>query len=304
MTAVAGPRTPDAAETVDLAALGRPISGPGALTRDWRRFWHLTFNLAKTSWKMRFFGSALGYLWQLLRPLLLFGVLYIFFTDVAKINRGEHGPSGAFYGSQLLAAIVLFTFIQEATMGSVRAVVDNEALVRKIEFPRLAIPLSTVLVALFNLTLNMVVVLIFATIQGVRPMLSWIEIPIVIAITAVLATGISLLLSSAFVYFRDIQPIWEVALQVLFYASGVMIPAAVVAQHFGAHSTTMKLYMSNPVSALLEQLKHSAINNAVWGPAGYGGYKWVAVPMAIIFGLLIVGFWVFNRTAPYVAENI
>ena len=72
-------------------SLGRPIHGPGALTGDWRRFWHLTFNIAVMQWKVRFYGSALGYLWQLVRPLLLFLVLYVFFTQIAHVGTGR-GP--------------------------------------------------------------------------------------------------------------------------------------------------------------------------------------------------------------------
>src|SRR6202042_2709433 len=106
-------------------ALGRPIKGPKALPDDWKRFWHLTYNIAVMQWKVRFFGSALGYLWQLVRPLLLFAVLYVFFTVVAGVGKGL-GPSAEFYGTQLLASIVLFTFFSEATMGAVRSVVDNE----------------------------------------------------------------------------------------------------------------------------------------------------------------------------------
>src|SRR5579859_4077099 len=95
-------------------ALGRPISGPRALTDDWSRFWHLTYNVARNEFKLRFFGSALGYLWQLVRPLLLFTVLFVFFTKVAHVNQ-EKGPGAHFYGAQLLASIVLFTFFAEAT---------------------------------------------------------------------------------------------------------------------------------------------------------------------------------------------
>ncbi|HEY6526057.1 MAG TPA: hypothetical protein VIY10_19895, partial [Solirubrobacteraceae bacterium] len=88
MTVEAPPTTdrPTNDTEVPYEALGRPISGPGALSGDWRRFWHLTFNIALTDWKLRFFGSALGYLWQLVRPLLLFLVLYVFFTKVAKVG--------------------------------------------------------------------------------------------------------------------------------------------------------------------------------------------------------------------------
>ena len=101
----------------------RHMHGPSALGGDLRRFWALTFTLARTEFKLRFFGSALGYVWTLVRPLLFFGVLWLFFTKVAHVNN-KKGPAEDFYGAQLLASIVLFTFFSEATSGSVRSVVD------------------------------------------------------------------------------------------------------------------------------------------------------------------------------------
>ena len=110
-------------------------------------------------WKLRFFGSALGYLWQLIRPLLLFVVLYVFFTQIAHVGKGRgRAELPTTTARSCSASIVLFTFFAEATVGAVRSVVDNETLVRKIQFPRMVIPLSIVLLALFNLCLNLVVV--------------------------------------------------------------------------------------------------------------------------------------------------
>src|SRR5207244_9569052 len=148
----------------------------------------------RNEFKLRFFGSVLGYVWQLMRPLLLFGVLYVFFTKVALVNK-QHGPGQEHYGTQLLGSIVLFTFFAEATNGAVRSVVDRENLVRKIHFPRLVIPLSVVLLASFNLGLNLIVVMIFALGSGVRPMLSWLELPLIVAMIAICAAGVAMLLS-------------------------------------------------------------------------------------------------------------
>ena len=179
-------------------------------------------------WKLRFFGSALGYFWQLVRPLLLFLVLYVFFTKVAKVGAGQ-GPSYDFYGAQLLASIVLFTFFAESTTGAVRSVVDNEALVRKIQFPRMVIPLSIVLLAFFNLGLNLIVVMIFALVGGRHSRCfsgsRWFPSS---RCWSSCAPGIAMLLSALFVYFRDIQPIWDVLSQVIFYASPIIIPIAAV----------------------------------------------------------------------------
>ncbi|MGO9752693.1 MAG: ABC transporter permease [Solirubrobacteraceae bacterium] len=293
-------------DVFDVGALGPPIKGPQALSGDWRRFWHLTFNIAKTQWKMRFFGSVLGYFWQLIRPLLLFGVLYVFFTKVAHVGQGVGtgpGQPDHFYGAQLLGSIVLFTFLAEGTSGAVRCVVDNEVLVRKIQFPRMVIPLSVVLLALFNVSLNMIVVFVFALIEGVRPMLSWVELPLIVAMIGVLAAGLAMLLSTAFVYFRDVQPIWEVAMQILFYASPVIIPMVTVANHLSP--LMLHLYMLNPLAVAIQQFKHAVINHGAYGAAAYaGGYAWVAIPVVLVLVIFALGFWVFNRAAPQVAENL
>ncbi len=144
---------------------GGRSSGPRALTDDWRRFWHLTYNIAVTEWKLRFFGSALGYVWQLMRPLLLFGVLYIFFTSRAR-SASATGPGGELLRRPAAGLDRAVHLLRRGDDGAVRSVVDSETLVRKIQFPRLVIPLSVVLLALFNLSLNLVVVLIFALIAG------------------------------------------------------------------------------------------------------------------------------------------
>jgi ABC-2 type transport system permease protein len=293
-------------ESLPIEALGRPISGPEALTSDWGRFWHLTFNIARTQWKLRFFGSVLGYFWQLVRPLLMFGVLWVFFTKIGHIGQGRNAAPGKpehFYGGQLLGSIVLFTFFAEATGGAVRSVVDNEAVVRKIQFPRMVIPLSVVLGALFNLGLNLVVVFIFAIASGVRPMVSWLELPLLIVLITILATGLAMLLSSLYVYFRDIAPIWEVISQVLFYASPVIIPLSSVQARLSP--TLVHLYMLNPLATVFQQFRHAVINHAAPGASvALGSAVGLLEPVAIVFAVFALGFIVFNRTAPYVAENL
>lgn len=289
-------------ESIPYESLGPPIRGPRALTPNWKRFWHLTFNIARTQWKMRFFGSALGYLWQLVRPLLLFGVLYVFFTVIAHVGHGA-GPGYRFYGAQLLGSIVLFTFFAEATSGAVRCVVDQEALVRKIQFPRMVIPLSVVLLTMFNLGLNLIVVLAFSLIEGVRPMLTWFELPLILAVLVVFSTGLAMLLSSLFVYFRDMQPIWEVTCQVLFYASPTIVPIETVQQKLSP--TLVHLYMLSPLATVFQQFRHAMINPATPGAnAVLGGNFRVLAPILISVFVFVLGFVVFNRTAPNVAESL
>jgi len=288
--------------------LGQPIRGPRALDDSWSRFWHLAYNIARSEFKLKFFGSALGYVWQVMRPLLLFGVLYVFFVVILNVNKAE-GAAGKFYGVQLLGSIVLFTFFSEGASGSVRSVVDRETLVRKIQFPRLAIPISVVLLAAFNLGLNLLVVMAFALISGVRPMLSWLELPLILAMLVVLTTGVAMLLSALFVRFRDIQPIWDVFSQILFYASPVIIPVEAVRKELLSHGSLghalYHVYTLNPLVAIFQQFRHAMVNHATLS-AGQVMGSWAALlePLGIVAATFVLGFWYFNREAPHIAEDL
>ena len=294
-------------EPLPHESLGQPIRGPRALTSDWRRFWHLTYNIARNEFKLKFFGSALGSVWQVMRPMLLFGVLYVFFVVISKVGGGNK-PGEAFYGVQLLGSIVLFGFFGEATGGAVRSVVDRENLVRKIQFPRLVIPLSITLLGLFNLAMNLVVVLIFALISGITPMLSWLELPLILTMLILFSTGIAMWLSAMFVKFRDIQPIWEVVTQILFYASPVIIPVESVRDklaHGQVDQILWHIYLLNPLVAIFQQFRHAMVNHAALSAGQLlGGWIYLLEPLGIVALTFALGFWVFNRQAPSVAENL
>ncbi len=299
------------------ALVGTPIRGPRALTDDWSRFWHLTYNIARNEFKLKFFGSALGYAWQVMRPLLLFGVLYVFFVVIGHVGKGGK-PGELDYGPQLLGSIVLFTFFTEATTGSVRSVVDRENLVRKIQFPRLVIPLSVTLLASFNLMLNLLVLLVFLLIAGVHPMLSWLQLPLILIVLAVFAAGMAMLLSALFVRFRDIQPIWEVFSQVLFYASPVIIPVEQVRERLvnepphvpplrnpPDHQLLWHIYTLNPLVPIFQQFRHAIVNHASLSAVDVLG-SWAALlaPLGIVAAVFALGFWVFNSAAPHIAEDL
>jgi ABC-2 type transport system permease protein len=281
--------------TVHAVPRGRHVKGPSAFGSDPRRFFHLTWTLAITDFKLRFFGSVLGYLWQLMRPLLLFGVLYVVFTEFVRLGNGV-----PHYPVVLLTSIVLFTFFVEATAGAVTSVLDRENLVRKIEFPRMVIPLTVVVNAYLNLALNFLAVLVFMLASGVEPRLSWIELPFLIAILGVFATGIAMLLSALYVRFRDVKPIWEVLSQMIFYASPVLYPIETIPNEKVQH-----LLMCNPLAAILEQVRHAVIDPGAPSAAeAIGGAERLLIPASIVVGLFVLGLWVFNREAPRIAEEL
>jgi ABC-2 type transport system permease protein len=282
--------------TVEAGRLGRPIRGPTALGSDPSRLLQLSVTLATLEFKLRFFGSVLGYFWQLMRPLMLFGILYVVFTQFVRLGEGV-----AYYPAILLTGVVLYTFFADATSGSVTAVLDRENLVRKIEFPRLVVPLSVILLAYFNLALNLLAVLVFVLATGVEPRLEWFALPLMLFPLGAFAGGIAMLLSALYVRFRDLKPIWEVIVQIAFYASPIlyvidMLPT-VTLQHL--------VVWFNPLATILVQARHSLIDENApnsWDVAG--GFQYLLIPGTIVVVLLALGFWVFNREAPRIAEEL
>ena len=176
---------------------------------------------------------------------------------------------------------------------------------RKIQFPRLVIPVSVVLLAMFNLGLNLIVVLVFALLSGVRPMLSWLELPLIVIMLAALATGVAMLLSALFVRFRDIQPIWDVVSQILFYASPVIISIETVREKLLHHQFLMHLYTLNPLVAVFQQFRHAMIFHGTLS-AGQAMGSWLQLlePLALAAIIFVLGFWVFNREASHIAEDL
>lgn len=285
------------------------VYGPSALGGDVRRFVELTLTMARTDFKLRYFGSALGYLWSLMRPLMLFGVMYLVFTNVFRLGKGiPHYPV------YLLAGIVLWTYFIEATAGSVQCLLARESMLRKVRFPRMVIPLSVSLTALFNLAMNFIAVIVFAAANGVYPTLSWLELIPIVGAYVVLATGVGMLLSALFVQYRDIQPIWDVLSQLLFYLSPIIYIVAYL-RALGYE----KYALLSPIAVLNTQMGHAVIGHvpltgtsaASYGPEAFpsaataaGGYAHLLPAIAILLGLFALGWWVFIREAPRVAEHL
>jgi len=284
---------------IDFSRLGPPVKGPSAIGSDTGRLWRLTWTLAATDFRLRFFGSALGYLWQLMQPLLLFGVLYTVFSVMLDFSGPEK-----FYPVALLAGVVMFNFVSEATSGSVRAIVNRESLVRKIEFPRLAVPLSTVLTAIMNYGLNLVPVFVFLVASGGSPRWSWFELPVLITILVVWLLGLSMLLSAAFVRYRDIEPIWTVVLQILFYATPIFYSLSTVEDKTG-EAWIGHLIMCSPFAAVLQQFRHAVVDPSHLSAAdAAGGAAMLLIPLAIVALTFSLGLYVFVRMAPLVAEEL
>lgn len=282
-------------EVPEARPLGTPIKGPAAIGVDLHRFLNLTRTLAFTEFKLRFFGSALGYLWQLMRPLLLFGVLYVVFTHVLRFESAAE-----FYPVALLSGIVMFVFLSESTGSAVTSLVDRENLVRKVQFPRLVVPLSVVLTALMNLALNLVVVIVFLLASGGSMRWGWLEIPFLMLALALFAASLSTLLSALYVRYRDVKPVWEVTLQMLFYGTPIFYTLDVI-----DNETLERLLLINPLAAVIQQFRHAVIDPShPSAAAAAGGWTFLLIPAGILLALAVFGYRYFDREAPRIAEDL
>jgi ABC-2 type transport system permease protein len=282
---------------VSTEAIGvelREVRGPSALGGGWRRFFELLYLISVTEFKKTYFGTALGYVWSLVRPLILFAVLLFVFTQIFRIGSQVND-----YPVLLLFNIVLFGFFQEATNTAVNSVVAQEGIVRKTQFPRLVIPMATVLTSLFNLGVNLVAVLIFMLAFGVSPVWTWLFFPVVVGILFVLTAATSMLLSSLYVRYRDVAIIWSVAAAALFYGTPVLYPFEIVPEQF------RDILAINPLTPVFAQAREWIIDPTAPGAvATVGGWGHLIPPVVIAVAICVLAVWVFNREAPRVAEEL
>jgi ABC-type polysaccharide/polyol phosphate transport system ATPase subunit/ABC-type polysaccharide/polyol phosphate export permease len=259
-----------------------------------RRLVSLTRELAVAEFRLHYEGSALGYLWSVMRPLLLFAVLYAIFA-----SRPEFGEGVKHYPVYLLFAVVLWTFFAETASTGVTCLVRSEGLLRRLRFPRLCIPLAVVAKALLNLGLNGIAVVVLVVLVGVEPRLSWLELPLLVLLLAIFAAGVAMLLSALQVRFKDTLQVWSVLQQLLFFGCPIFY---VVAEYPDA---VRGAFAATPIPAVLTEVRHAVVDPAAPSAAEViGGPAGLLVPVAIAAGVFCVGAWVFVREAPRIAERL
>lgn len=274
----------------------REVRGPSALGGGWRRFRDLLLLISVADFKKAYFETFLGYVWSLLRPLMLFGVLLVVFTQIFRVGSGFV----AHYPVFLLLNIVLFSFFQEATTGATTSVVAQEGIVRKTQFPRLVIPMSIVLTSLFNLGTNMIAVLIFALAFGVLPSWTWLLFPLLLLALIILTSAVSTYLSALYVRRRDVAIIWSVTATALFYGSTVLYPISIVPE-----GNLRDIIFFNPLVPLLVQTNKWVIDSTADSAVTASGGWAHLIPAVVIFvGVCVSAVWFFNREAPRVAEEL
>jgi len=282
--------------TKPLAALTRPLLGrTSMLGNDPRHFFVLTRMLAVTDFRLKYKHAIFNYAWALARPAALFTVMLFIFGALGRFNRGiPHYPA------YLVLGLVIWMFFAQAAAGCVACLTKRSDLLQKLPFPRLAVPLATVSSAGIDLVINLVVVFVVMLATGVSPRLSWLELPFLLAIVAVFATAVGFMLSALYVRYRDLDQLWAVLSQTLFYLTPIFYAAA----HLPAQ-VREPLVLANPLATVFAQARHAMIDSSAPTAAQLvGGYGMLLVPLAVVFGLFGLGLVVFARESPRISEHV
>lgn len=255
----------------------------------------LLLELVRTDFKLRYQGSLLGYVWSLLKPLLLFVILYVVFVYFLKI--GKDVPHFPVY---LLLGIVLWNFFTEMTIQSLGSIVARGDLIRKIRIPRWMIVFSSSISATINLGLSLIVVGVFVIVNGVQITPYILLLPLNIIMIYMLALGASFFLAAAYVKFRDMSYIWEVVLQAGFYATPIIYPLTMVPSEI-----IQKILLINPVAMAIQDARFNVVTqDALTTSKLLGDSLYMIIPFAVTVLVFVFGVLYFKSQANSFAENI
>ena len=258
--------------------------------------------LTKTDFKLRYQGSALGYLWALLRPLLMFAILYLVFAMIMRF--GDEIPH---YPVYLLVGTTLWSFFSECTSQGIQAMVVRGDLIRKVSFPKYIVVVSATFTALINLAINLCVVITFALIDGVEISWTWLLVPVFILELYILSLGIAFLLGAINVKYRDVTSIWDVLMQALFYAVPIIYPISMV---LGAEAGELRvlaaqLILANPIAQVIQDVRYNLVTDATITTWNFeGAWYWKVIPILIVATMLVTGALYFRWKSKFFAEEV
>ena len=269
----------------------------------YRYSWILLRELVKTDFKLRYQGSMLGMVWSVLKPLMLFAVMYVVFVRFLRFGAGiPH------FAVSLLLAQTLWSFFQESTSQGMRAIVDRGDLLRKINFPRYIVVISSTVSAFINLLISLVVVLIFMIINGVEFRLTILLFPLIVIELYIFALAVAFLLSTLYVKFRDIGHIWDVVMQIWFYITPIIYPLSQIISMSGFGLVVAKLMLIvNPMAQIIQDARYVLVTTqteTIWNTVGAGTPLLKIIPIVLTSVLFAIGVVVFRKHSRTFAEDL
>ncbi|WP_318792764.1 ABC transporter permease [Bifidobacterium longum] len=255
--------------------------------------------LVKTDFRLRYQGSFLGITWSVLKPLMMFCVMYVVFGKFLRMSDGT--PT---YPVVLLLGISSWQFVTESAGVGLRSVVDRGDLLRKIHFPNYIVVVSATMGALISYAINLVVVLIFALFARVQFTWRVVLLPLNIIELYAVTLGLTLIMATMYVYFRDIAHIWDVLQQLIFYAMPIIYPLSYVTNQGGLLATLARMELLNPIAQSIQDIRHNFIapetQPTVWNQFNNWGVR--LFPVALTVVILALGIYLFRRNSKRFAE--
>lgn len=245
----------------------------------------LIWNLTISDLKVKYQSSVLGFAWSLLNPLLMMLVLYFVFSNIFRFEQ-EH------FALYLLIGIITWRFLANGTMTAMGSIVGRSGLVTKIYLPRQILVLSTTLSAFISSILEFFVLIPLLFILGAGVSATFLLFPIVHMVYLLVVYGVSLILSSLYVYYRDLNQIWDVFLQAGFFLSPIVYPISIIPEQY------LDLYMLNPMTILMEVYRDILLYGTI--PSIIS----LIILIGVGFLLVIVGSAIFGRLERRFAEVI
>lgn len=253
--------------------------------------------LVITDFKLRYQGSALGYLWSLLRPLFMFAILYLVFGVVFR--AGDAIPH---YPVYLLLGILLWNYFSEVTNNGVGAIVGKGDLLRKLNFPKYVIVLAGSISALINLLINSAVLVVFMIFVGADVHLNSVLAVLLLVELFVFSIGVAFFLSALFVRFRDVNYIWEIIMQAAFYLTPILYPITLVVEK---SPIVAKLVLLTPMAQIIQDARFLLITPDTTTFEQLFSTGWYRViPIIITITFTVLAAWYFRRQSPKFAEEI
>lgn len=239
-----------------------------------KKYSFLLTQLVKRDFKVRYRGSFLGVLWSVLNPLLNMIVLSIVFSQVFRAVDN--------YKMYLLSGLTVFNFFSEATNTGINAIVHNFGLITKVYFPKFIIPLSKTISASINLVISMIVFLILGSFMGLEMGWELIFIPYMMICLIVFSSGMSFILSSSQVFFRDTQHLYGVFLMIWMYSTPILYPIDIIPEGF------LPLFKLNPMYIFIDFLRTITMSGQIPELTSFIGCGLWAIGTFIIGGFIFV----------------
>lgn len=235
--------------------------------------------------KVKYQSSVLGFAWSLLNPLLMMLVLYLVFSNVFNANQDN-------FALYLLIGIVSWRFMAIGSSAAMGAIVGKPSLVTKIYIPRQVLVMSAVLSSLISSILEFLVLVPLLIILGAGISPYILLFPFIHMIYFLIVYGLSLILSALYVYYRDLNQIWDVLIQIGFFLSPIVYPLSTVPPHY------LKYYMLNPVTALIQMYRDVLLYHQ------FPALRDVALTIAFGLFIVVAGSIVFKKMERRFAEEI